>query len=47
MVVTAEAPSDEAMRKAVLMITSAGSASLRTLKALTEAEGIAITKSLP
>jgi uncharacterized protein with GYD domain len=38
MVLVAEAPSDEAMGKAVLMITRAGMASLRTLKAFSEAE---------
>jgi uncharacterized protein with GYD domain len=47
MVVVAEAPSDEAMGKAVLIITSAGMASLRTLKAFSEAEGLAIIKGLP
>jgi uncharacterized protein with GYD domain len=47
MVVVVEAPSDEAMAKAVLIITSAGMASLRTLKAFPEAEGIAIIKGLP
>ncbi len=47
MVVVVEAPSDEAMAKAVLTITSAGMASLETLKALPEAEGIAIIKGLP
>jgi uncharacterized protein with GYD domain len=47
MVVVAEAPGDEAMGKAVLMITSAGMASLRTLKVFPEAEGLAILKGLP
>jgi uncharacterized protein with GYD domain len=47
MVVVVEAPSDEAMAKAVLTITSGGMASLETLKALPEAEGIAIIKGLP
>jgi uncharacterized protein with GYD domain len=36
--VVAEAPIDEAIAKAALMITSAGMASLRTLKAFPEAE---------
>jgi uncharacterized protein with GYD domain len=47
MVVLAEAPSDEAIGKAILMIASAGTASLRTLKAFPEAEGLAIIKGLP
>ena len=47
MVVVAEAPSDEAIGKAVLIITSAGMAILRILKAFTEAEGMAIIKGLP
>jgi uncharacterized protein with GYD domain len=47
MVVVAEAPSDEAIGKAILTIVRAGNASLLTLKAFTEAEGIAIINSLP
>jgi uncharacterized protein with GYD domain len=47
MVVTVEAPSDDAMGKAVLIIGSRGAVSIQTLKAFTEAEGIAIIKGLP
>ncbi len=47
MVVLVEAPSDEAMAKAVLTIMSLGMARLRTLKAFPEAEGIAIIQGLP
>ena len=47
MVAIAEAPSDEAMAKAVLIIGSRGAASVQTLKAFSEAEGLAIIKGLP
>lgn len=46
-VVVAEAPSDEAMARAVLIIGSAGSASIQTLKAFSEAEGVEIINALP
>jgi len=46
-VVVAEAPSDEAMARAALSIASAGSASIQTLKAFSEAEGIKIINELP
>jgi uncharacterized protein with GYD domain len=42
-----EAPSDEAMAKASLMIGSTGASSIQTLKAFSEAEGIAIIRGLP
>ena len=42
-----EAPSDEAMAKAVLIIGNRGMASIQTLKAFPEAEGLAIIKGLP
>jgi len=47
MVGIAEAPSDEALAKAVLTIGSRGTASIQTLKAFSEAEGLAIIKGLP
>jgi uncharacterized protein with GYD domain len=47
MVSIAEAPSDEAIGQAVLMIGSRGAASIQTLKAFSEAEGLAIIKGLP
>ena len=47
MIAIAEAPSDEAIAKAVLAIGSRGAANIQTLKAFTEAEGIAIIKGLP
>jgi len=47
MVAIAEAPSDEAMGKAILIIGSRGAASIQTLKAFTEAEGLAIINGLP
>jgi uncharacterized protein with GYD domain len=47
MVSIAEAPSDEAMAKAVLIIGKRGMASIQTLKAFPEAEGLAIIKGLP
>jgi uncharacterized protein with GYD domain len=47
MVAIAEAPSDEAMGKAVLIIGSRGAASIQTLKAFSQAEGLAIIKGLP
>ena len=47
MVAIAEAPSDEAMGKAVLIIGSRGAASIQTLKAFSEAEGLDIIKGLP
>jgi uncharacterized protein with GYD domain len=47
MVAIAEAPSDEAIGKAVLTIGSRGTASIQTLKAFSEAEGFAIIKGLP
>jgi uncharacterized protein with GYD domain len=47
MVAIAEAPSDEAMGKALLIIGSAGTASMQTLKAFPEAEGLEIIKGLP
>ena len=46
-VVVAEAPSDEAMAKAALIIGSTGSASVQTLKAFTEADGIKLINALP
>ena len=46
-VVVAEAPSDEAMARAVLIIGSAGSASIQTLKAFSEVEGVEIINALP
>lgn len=47
MVTIAEAPSDEAIAEAVLAVGSRGAASIQTLKAFTEAEGVAIIKGLP
>jgi uncharacterized protein with GYD domain len=47
MVGVAEAPSDEALAKAVLTIGSRGTASIQTLKAFSEAEGLAIINGLP
>jgi uncharacterized protein with GYD domain len=47
MVTIVEAPSDEAIAKAVLIVGSRGAASIQTLKAFTEAEGVAIIKGLP
>ena len=47
MVSIAEAPSDEAMGKAVLIVANRGAASIQTLKAFTEAEGLAIIRGLP
>lgn len=47
MVAIAEAPSDEAMAKAVLIIGSRGAASVQTLKAFSESEGLATIKGLP
>jgi uncharacterized protein with GYD domain len=46
-VAIAEAPSDEAMGKAVLTIGSLGAARVETLKAFSEAEGLEIIKGLP
>jgi len=46
-VAIAEAPSDEAMGKAVLIIGSAGAASIETLKAFPETNGIEIIRGLP
>jgi uncharacterized protein with GYD domain len=43
----ADAPSDEAMAKAVLIIGNRGMASIQTLKAFPEAEGLAIIRGLP
>jgi len=42
-----EAPSDEAMGKALLVIGSWGAVSMETLKAFPEAEGYEIIKGLP
>jgi uncharacterized protein with GYD domain len=47
MIAIAEVPSDEAMGKAVLIIAGRGAASIETLKAFSEAEGLAIIKGLP
>jgi uncharacterized protein with GYD domain len=47
MIAIAEAPGDEAMGKAVLIIAGRGAASIQTLKAFSEAEGMAIIKGLP
>jgi uncharacterized protein with GYD domain len=46
-VVIAEAPSDEAMGKALLMLGGFGTVSVETLKAFSQAEGLAIIKGLP
>ncbi|MEI7826676.1 MAG: GYD domain-containing protein [Euryarchaeota archaeon] len=42
-----EAPSDEAMGKALLIVGSGGAVSMETLKAFPEAEGYEIIKGLP
>ena len=42
-----EAPSDEAMGKALLVIGSWGAVSMETLKAFPEAEGYEIIKGIP
>ncbi|MGZ4881986.1 MAG: GYD domain-containing protein, partial [Halobacteriota archaeon] len=47
LVVVVEAPSDEAMAKVTLTIGSRGAARIQTLKAFSEAEGLAIIKGLP
>jgi uncharacterized protein with GYD domain len=47
MMAIAEVPSDEAMAKAVLMTARYGQASIETVKAFTEAEGIKIIEGLP
>lgn len=47
LVAVVEAPSDEAMAKAVLAIGSRGMVRIQTLKAFSEAEGLAIIKGLP
>jgi uncharacterized protein with GYD domain len=46
-VVIAEAPSDEAMGKALLMLGGFGTVSVETLKAFPEKEGLEIIKELP
>ncbi len=46
MIVTVEAPSDEAMAKAALTIASAGLVSLETLKTFSETEGYEIIRGL-
>ncbi len=47
MIGIAEAPSDEAMGKAILITARYGMASIETLKAFPEAEGYEIIKGLP
>ena len=47
MIAIAEAPSDEAMGKALLMLGGFGTVSVETLKAFPEAEGLEIIKGLP
>jgi uncharacterized protein with GYD domain len=42
-----EAPSDEAMMKALLIIGSTGAAKTETLTAIPEAKGVEIIKELP
>jgi uncharacterized protein with GYD domain len=45
--VIAEAPSDEAMGKALLMLGGFGTVSVETLKAFPEKEGLEIIRELP
>ncbi len=45
--VIAEAPRDEAMGKALLMLGGFGTVRVETLKAFPEAEGLEIIKGLP
>ncbi len=47
MIAVVEAPSDEAMGKAFLMIGRFGTVSIETLKAFPEAEGYEIIKGVP
>ena len=47
MIAVVEAPSDEAMAKAVLIIGRRGAAKIETLKAFPEADGYEIIKGLP
>jgi len=46
-VVIAEASSDEAMAKALLMLGGFGTVNVETLKAFPEAEGLEIIRGLP
>ena len=46
-VVISEAPSDEAMGKALLMLGGFGTVSVETLKAFPEKDGLEIIKQLP
>ena len=46
-VVIAEAPNDDAMAKALLMLGSFGTVSVETLKAFPKEEGLAIIRELP
>ena len=46
-IVIAEAPSDEAMGKALLMLGGFGTVSIETLKAFPEKEGLEIIRELP
>ncbi len=47
MVGVVEAPSDEAMAKAFLMVRRFGTVSIETLKAFPESEGFEIIKGIP